>query len=44
MLSLWQAALVLRKEEWRPARWGACSDTASVAVLANFSFFYFFIG
>jgi len=44
MLSLWQAALVLQKEEGRPARWVSVLIPASVAVLANFSFFYFFIG
>ncbi len=44
MLSLWQAALLIQKEDWRPARWLRVVVPASVAVLANFSFFYFFIG
>ena len=44
MLSLWQAALVLQKGEGRPALWVPVLIPASVAVLANFSFFYFFIG
>jgi len=44
MLSLWQSALVIQKGEWRPAGWVPVFISASVAVLANFSFFYFFIG
>jgi hypothetical protein len=44
MLSLWQAACMLRKGERRPAAWISVVIPASVAVLANFSFFYFFIG
>jgi hypothetical protein len=44
MLSLWQAARVLQKGEGRPAGWLAVFVPASVAVLANLSFFYFFMG